>query len=254
MSVKVMTAVFDHSRAMGNDRLVLLAIADEAKDDGTNAYPGFALLETKTRIPKRTIVRCIERLEKLGELTAVRPETPGRGRFTVYTVVLPGIGDTLTPIPDEKGCGKVPDRCQIGDTPPLLTSTDTEYAVRGTQNPKIIRPPDDARTDQQLITDAFTAFWKAYPRKTAKGEARKAWPRAIKAAGGDLGKIVGGVRRYAADPNLPEPQFIPHPAKWLNDERWDDGPLPPRATNGHRPESSANSVFQVVGSDGFLIE
>jgi hypothetical protein len=39
-------------------------------------------------------------------------------------------------------------------------------------------------------------------------------------------------RRYAADPNLPDKQFIPLPATWLNGDRWDDDPCPPRRDPG----------------------
>jgi hypothetical protein len=39
MSVKVMSWVWDHSRAEGTDRLVLLAIADSAEHDGSDAWP-----------------------------------------------------------------------------------------------------------------------------------------------------------------------------------------------------------------------
>ena len=80
-------------------------------------------------------------------------------------------------------------------------------------------------------TPAFDEFWEHYPRarRVGKGDARKAFERACKRASTD--RIVAGVRRFAADPNLPsgdEVQFIPHPATWLNQDRWDDPPLPLR--------------------------
>jgi hypothetical protein len=74
---------------------------------------------------------------------------------------------------------------------------------------------------------SFAEFYMAYPRKVGKEAARRAFERAAKSAAPQL--IVDGARRYATDPNLPEKQFIPHPATWLNDGRWDDEPLPPRA-------------------------
>ena len=36
--------------------------------------------------------------------------------------------------------------------------------------------------------------------------------------------VLEGVKRFAADPNLPAPQFVPRAATWLNQERWDDEP------------------------------
>jgi len=70
----------------------------------------------------------------------------------------------------------------------------------------------------------FDNFWKAFPRKTAKGAARKAWE---KLTADDQLAAIAGAQRFAADPNRDE-TFTPHPATWLNGERWLDEPLPPR--------------------------
>ena len=60
---------------------------------------------------------------------------------------------------------------------------------------------------------------------------------------GDEQTVIDGMRRLAADPNLPEPQFIPHPTTWLERNGWEDDPLPSRTpspqesrTFGTRPE------------------
>jgi hypothetical protein len=80
----------------------------------------------------------------------------------------------------------------------------------------------------------FAAFWSAYPRKANKAQARKAWDKAVKRERAQV--IIAAAVRYASDPNLPtgaESQFIPHGATWLNNDRWNDPPLPPRG--GARP-------------------
>lgn len=74
----------------------------------------------------------------------------------------------------------------------------------------------------------FTEFWKHYPRKVGKEDARRAWGRAIKRRKTNPDDIVAGAARYAADPNLPETAFIPHPDRWLNGNRWENDPEPPR--------------------------
>jgi len=70
----------------------------------------------------------------------------------------------------------------------------------------------------------FDDFWSIYPRKQGKGKAREAFVSAVKEFG--LEPIMDGVHRFANDPNLPDPKFVPLPTTWLNQERWDDGPLP----------------------------
>jgi len=68
----------------------------------------------------------------------------------------------------------------------------------------------------------FDKFWAVYPRKVAKGAARKAWEKIT-----DYEVVIAGAERFSLDPNR-EDTFTPHPATWLNAERWLDDPLPPR--------------------------
>ena len=66
----------------------------------------------------------------------------------------------------------------------------------------------------------FAAFWAAYPRKKGKGQARKAWPRAIAIA--DPADIIAGAERFAELRASEDPQYTAHPTTWLNGERWRD--------------------------------
>lgn len=66
----------------------------------------------------------------------------------------------------------------------------------------------------------FDEFWATYPRKTDKGNARKAWEKAVKKR--EPQAIIAAAAAYAA--SKPEPKFTAHPSTWLNGERWDDQP------------------------------
>ncbi len=83
-----MSWVFGSSSATGNDRLILLALADEANDSGSSCYPGIPLLAKKSRVTERTAQRCLERLVDQREILIHRPERQGRGRFTRYVVLM----------------------------------------------------------------------------------------------------------------------------------------------------------------------
>lgn len=82
------------------------------------------------------------------------------------------------------------------------------------------------RTNAQTSFEPeFQEFWSYYPRKVGKLAAKKAFDKAY----GDYGPMVlEGVRRLAHDPNLPPTKFMPHPATWLNEGRWEDEPYPER--------------------------
>jgi hypothetical protein len=68
-------------------------------------------------------------------------------------------------------------------------------------------------------TDLFEEFWTAYPKRVAKGAARKAWDKAVKKT--DPETIIKAAQRYADDRSREE-KFTAHPATWLNQERWGD--------------------------------
>lgn len=85
------------------------------------------------------------------------------------------------------------------------------------------------------INASFDAFWTAYPRKVGKGQARTAWAKAIKAA--DPATITAAATRYATERAGADPKYTPHPATWLNGERWTDEPGRPqlRVVGNHQP-------------------
>lgn len=79
----------------------------------------------------------------------------------------------------------------------------------------------------------FDEFWLAYPRKTDKANARKAWPKAVKKK--PAVEIIAAAAAYAA--TRPDPKFTAHPSTWLNGERWDDAPLT-LITGGLNPDGT----------------
>lgn len=68
----------------------------------------------------------------------------------------------------------------------------------------------------------FDQFWRAYPRKEGKANARKAFHKALKTT--SLETILSAITNQQKSDNWTKDdgQFIPHPASWLNGQRWDD--------------------------------
>lgn len=100
MSIQCMMHVWSHSTTTGNDRLILLAIADEADDGGRNAFPSMRRLASKANCNKDTVAEAIKRLEATGELEVARPEGRGPGKFNRYRVVMELSGN---PVQLERG-------------------------------------------------------------------------------------------------------------------------------------------------------
>jgi len=73
-----------------------------------------------------------------------------------------------------------------------------------------------------VIEDPFDTFWREYPRKVGKGDARKKFAKALTKTSFD--NIMAALERVKASAQWTKDggQFVPHPATWLNQERWDD--------------------------------
>jgi uncharacterized protein YdaU (DUF1376 family) len=78
-------------------------------------------------------------------------------------------------------------------------------------------------TSMGVDVDRFAEFWVAYPRKVAKPEALKAWIK-IKPNDEVCSAIMAGLEaaKRSRDWTKEGGQFIPHPATWLNQHRWED--------------------------------
>lgn len=74
-----------------------------------------------------------------------------------------------------------------------------------------------------VMDERFTAFWKAYPKKQGKKAAEKAFKK-IKPSAALLETMLNAIGEQRASDQWRKDngQFIPNPAKWLNQGRWED--------------------------------
>ena len=67
----------------------------------------------------------------------------------------------------------------------------------------------------------FQAFWTLYPRKVAKRTAQSSWNRLSELEQKEaLDALQNHLKYWKLKKTLKE--FIPHPATWLNQGRWED--------------------------------
>ena len=86
----------------------------------------------------------------------------------------------------------------------------------------------------------FDQFWAAYPRKTAKGDARKAWDGARRRVPDLLARslVALGWQCRQSQWCRDDGAYVPYPATWLRAERWDDEPQ--TASASYTAEEVAN--------------
>jgi hypothetical protein len=70
------------------------------------------------------------------------------------------------------------------------------------------------------VNIGFEEFWKIYPRKIGKTKAKTCYEKATSLHGVD--KINEAIIIYAESVKSKDKKYIPHPATWLNQGRWED--------------------------------
>jgi|GEM_PF-1033537 len=89
----------------------------------------------------------------------------------------------------------------------------------------------------------FEEFWLAYPRKVGKQAALKAWNSAKQKP--DVRTILAAIEQQKRCDQWQRDngQYIPHPATWINQGRWDDQPV----TRPRYERKSTSSLADRVG-------
>ncbi|WP_433935163.1 helix-turn-helix domain-containing protein [Brevundimonas diminuta] len=213
MSIALMTEVW-RLDLPPSDKMVLLALADAANDDGVTwmaleSKEGVKLdLIKKTSLSRRAIQGALKRLCEAGYLSRV--DRPGKGVIWTVRGCTSCAPQEMRPAADAPG----------GAAGAPKPSTNPHTSSEGKPS------SEDARTT------SFDVFWKAYPAKTGKGAARRAFEaaaRKIRKDGGDpLGVMLAALDRAVASARWNDPTYTkPNPATWLSQERWEDDYGPP---------------------------
>lgn len=104
-------------------------------------------------------------------------------------------------------------------------------------------------TDRSAIAnrERFDKFWKVAVRKTGKGQARKAFDRAMTKTSEQhlAGSWIAANQAWAT---WPDRTVVPHPATWLNQERWDDDIPQPHIT-GSKTLNALDRATQMEMTD-----
>jgi hypothetical protein len=92
------------------------------------------------------------------------------------------------------------------------------YAKQDTKK-TITKEEQSIKNKQENISsEKFDEFWKLYPKRIAKGDALKAWNKAIKRKSPD--ELLKLTKVYS-EGKLPDMTYIPYPASWLNKELYE---------------------------------
>ena len=210
MSIRMMAVVWELDLPP-TEKLVLLIIADHADDNGQNAYPGIARIARRASLSERQVQRILSDLVKRNLLVIDRQRGGGVDlrsdrRPNRYAIV--GVTSTSS-----RGVDGVTFEGLRGDISALHGVTPMS------PNPSIEQPIE--HSGAEVIGETFERFWNAYPRKVGKRDAKMVFVRMMRRNDAPpIDDVLGAVAVLVAENR--EMRFIPHPATWLRQGRWED--------------------------------
>ena len=224
-----------------HEKLVLIALADMADDDGV-CWPAMKKVAKKSLCSKRTAQRAIGRFEDMQILSKTeRPKEQKRNDSNLYQLDFMALihmtnsvlkGDTVSPT------GRQGDTHRGDTVSPTGRQGDTQ--VGDTVTPETINKEPTNRTYQEPITgtsaasaaasetagELFEQFRAAYPasrRKTEVKQAKAQFTAALKKVDSPQ-VLIDAAAAYAnyCQVQGTEPRYIKGMWRWLRDERWTD--------------------------------
>jgi hypothetical protein len=195
VSIEAMTWVLGYSEETLGRRLVLLALANYAHRDGTNAFPAVATLAQDARMSERQVQRALRGMESDGSIERAGKSASGA---TNWTIRMTG-GDILSGVTNR--AGKVPEMSPEPSDPSVeedslrsssssgvasetLTTTSDQHANGNPSPPVAVAPPprrvDRSQSDRRDV-DALCMLLAALMRerdpKVKIPQTASAWKR-----------------------------------------------------------------------------
>lgn len=210
-------------------RHVALTLSLHMNERGGSCFPAIETLAGETGLTYDTVRRHLRILRESGWLaTEERRRGEGRGTTVFYSATTPGLttgrettGGLSTGGPT--GDHRASDAATTGRETPGVEDAN-EGVSEGVSSALTLLSEDlDSASDADR---SFDAFWALYPNRQKKPDARAAFKKALVKLGGRPEPIMDGLGRWLLSESWQrEPQFIPHPSSWLNQERWNDEPM-----------------------------
>lgn len=217
------------------------SIPDDDEELRTYSRGDTPLARVKAKFQKGTDGRLRnERLEKVRaerlafiEKCSIAGKSGGR----------PGKGSERVPFPrkssNDNGSGRLSEKGQKGTitSPSPISDLRSPSPTPISDLPSTPKPPTP-----------FDRFWHAYPRKTAKADAERAWRKGK--LDGKVEEILKAIATQAAgwEWQKDNGQFIPYPATWLNRQQWLDE-VKPGFTNGTHSQNNRNGTRPTTGDE-----
>lgn len=241
MSIKLMSMVFDAEGFSSTEKLVLLALADHANDEGRHVYPSVARLGRKCALTERGIRLILSKFRIEGVLIVIQP-----GGGTIATEYQINVRKLMSMIPTPERSSPLP----LNDVHPPPESHSAQSSYNHQDNPlspdgdggaEVVEdklpPPDPLAPDTPGAEYMFVELGKnasARGRRGAKRFETIQQKEAFVAAEGriGIGEIKAAIMKGLQSGVTDRARMV----AWV--VKWTPGAFPGRSGNGHNHEQA----------------
>ncbi len=192
-------------------KIVLYWLADHHNSETGACFPSLKTLAAECEMDVATIKR---HLVLLGQMQLIertkRYRENGSQTSSAYALKMCHPPEQNAPPPSAK-CA----------TTPAQNNTPHNLGSNNLGNEEEREPRASALCSEEDLS--FEQFWETYPRKVGKGAAKKSFDRKVKAFGPSV--VMDGLKAHLPaikQQKKDDGDFRPHPATWLNQERFND--------------------------------
>lgn len=236
MSIEAITIALHHAEGLNStERLVLIGVANHYGEGG--CWPTLGTLGKYAGVSDRNVRKALKKLQEVGYLRVDVNGGPGARadqRPNLYHFLLRCPVDCDRSMSHRSGGSDASSRTERGVGEGSNGGSEaTERGVGGdllTVNQPSVQP---SLTDAPA--DAFAYWWDLYPKKVGKTDAERKYKAAVK-NGATTAQLLDGLTAAVAmwTTSGTEKRFIPNPATWLNQGRWEDEYGPAQGSKADR--------------------
>jgi hypothetical protein len=230
MSNQHLTIVRGLRDIKGPARAVLTVLADRANESGT-AWPSWRTLQRESGFCRSAVHDALRSLRTAGLVSwTQRRDEFGDLTSNIYRLTLPSPGDGLGSPPD--GLGSQRDGLGVvhqadGGSPgdgrrSIIEATNGSHKEASLFGDDVLPPNDSIHSRKEHLQELAESIYSEYPRKVAKKNGIQAILKAINK--NEPGFLLERTKAFATAIGWKEKQYIPHPATWFNEERFNDDP------------------------------
>jgi len=204
------------------------SLADRMGVNG-HCWPGYGCLGRDLGLSRMTVIQGIKRLVAAG-LIFCQKRFGQSNRYTIAT----GTQNSPVQNPDggryqNKTLGGTESRPESDSLNQTQEQDPPKTPSSAVHSSNLFGSEGAARTERghhesdPSLRERFERFWTAYPRKEGKQPAWRVWLR-LKPTEELTARMIHAVDRWKQTDQWRKEagKYIPHPATWLNGERWED--------------------------------